>query len=83
MIEDDARSAASQQLPVVKLSAEILTKEEKLDKLLDLINDIDYEGDYAILKFNTPVIIASPGDVALVAGKSLIMKTIDGVIHLN
>lgn len=82
MIEEE-RSEAAKSLPTIEPSKELVTKQAKLDKLLDLIDDITMEGEYAVLKFNNPVIIASPGNVALVAGESLIIKSVEGAIHLN
>ena len=78
-------SAAALALPKIEISNELipLSKEEKLDKLLDIISDIEVVGDYAVIKFNTSVLIASPDKVAVVAKTEMVLKTVEGALHLN
>ena len=83
MSEQSEFSEAAKALPEIKQSSVTVSREEKLAKFLDIIDDIEYTGEYAIMKFNAPVIIASEGNIAVVAKNSMTLKTVDGVLNLN
>lgn len=76
-------SDAVKKLPEIKKSEVALSREEKLEKFLDLMDDIEMVGEYAVIKFNTPIIVASEGNIALIAKDNLLIKTVDGALHLN
>jgi hypothetical protein len=76
-------SDAVKNLPEIKKSTDILTREEKLDQLLSIFDGIEEINGYTIIKFNKKVIIASDNDIALVSKKNIMFKTIDGALFLN
>jgi hypothetical protein len=76
-------SEAVKNLPEIKKSTDILTREEKLDQLLSIFDGIEEINGYTIIKFNKKVIIASDNDIALVSKKNIMFKTIDGALFLN
>jgi hypothetical protein len=76
-------SEAVKNLPEIKKSTDILTREEKLDKLLSIFDGIEEINGYTVIKFNKKVIIASDNDIALVSKKNILFKTVDGALFLN
>jgi hypothetical protein len=76
-------SEAVKNLPEIKKSTDVLTREEKLDQLLSIFDGIEEINGYTIIKFNKKVIIASDNDIALVSKKNIMFKTIDGALFLN
>lgn len=76
-------SEAVKNLPEIKKSTDILTREEKLDKLLSIFDGIEEINGYTVIKFNKKVIVASDNDIALVSKKNILFKTIDGALFLN
>ena len=61
----------------------LMTLEDKVNKLLSVFESIEEVNGYTIIKFKPKVILGSEGELGLVSGKNLVLKTIDGGIFLN
>jgi hypothetical protein len=79
------QSTISKSLPDLpkKNNLALLSREEKIDKLLSVFESIDEVNGFTIVKFKNKVIIGSESDLGIVSGKNIILKTLEGSVYLN